>query len=90
LRGKNLRAKPVITAVGDGVKVEIWVGFFDKDRKGIDYLNSYDLKQTAAERWLLLQWEPAASDYAEFAMYGASPYEKDGPIRLDAIETSVY
>jgi hypothetical protein len=89
VRSKTFRAQSFIDRQGEGAAVGIWVRAFDKERKSIAYANSYETKQGVAGAWTAHRLELAIPASAEFVMFGASIYEKDGTMWLDAIEVSV-
>jgi hypothetical protein len=89
MRGKTFSAQAHVDKLGEGAQVGIWMRAYDKERKSIAYANTYEVKQGVKGQWTLHQLKLAIPAQAEFVLFGASIYEKDGTMWLDAIQATL-
>ena len=86
LRGKRLVLRTHIARRGSTAEVGIWVRVFDKDKRSIAYVNSYETVPAADESWTPHMVEINVPDNAESVLIGASIYGGDGVMWVDEIK----
>ncbi len=89
LRGKRLVLRTHIARRGSAASVGIWVRAFDKEKRSIAYVNSYETVPAIDESWVPHVVEINVPDSAESLLIGASIYDGDGVMWIDAIKAEV-
>jgi hypothetical protein len=82
VRGKTLKASALIDRENlnpkNEAQVGIWVGAWDKDRKRIAYVNTYEGKQGDKGAWTPHNMTITIPPEADRVMFGVAIYERDG------------
>lgn len=89
LRGKRLVLRTHIARRGSAASVGIWIRAFDKEKRSIAYVNSYETVPATDESWVPHMLEINVPDNAEGLLIGASIYDGDGVMWIDAIKAEV-
>ncbi len=90
LRGKRLVLRTHIARRGSTAAVGIWIRAFDNEKRSIAYVNSYETVPAIDESWVPHMVEINVPDSAESLAVGASIYDGDGIMWVDAITAEVH
>jgi hypothetical protein len=89
LRGKRLVLRTHIARRGSAASVGIWIRAFDKEKRSIAYVNSYETVPVVDESWVPHMVEINVPDNTEKLLIGASIYDGDGIMWIDTIAAEV-
>lgn len=89
LRGKQLVLRTHIARRSSTASVGIWVRVFNKEKRSIAYVNSYETVPAADESWVPHMVKINIPDDAENLLIGASIYDGDGIMWIDTITAEV-
>jgi hypothetical protein len=85
VRGKTLFASAWIARGTDSANTGIWIRAFDKDKKSIAYVNTYDSPAAKETAWTQHNMTIEIPASAATVMMGVSIYGKDGVMWVDEV-----
>jgi hypothetical protein len=88
VRGKTVQFSAMIARGEDNAIAGIWAGAWDKDKKRLAYVNTYESAAAKQRDWTRHQMSINIPKDAESVMVGVAIHDKDGVMWVDEVKIS--